>query len=170
MVFVFLLSRIKKHLKIHLIGHFEINYIGLLANQNQTLEHRTQRQAISLPGIFRVFCSTLYHFQRGMNQIYEVSSCGSKDPSEQPYGMIRTFYIAAEEVEWDYAPNKNWEFEKQHSDGGWERYTTGEAAAESLGWGLTCSVDVCQMWKLKMPWFCLPSSGRQEILFRGTKA
>lgn len=57
-----------------------------------------------------------------MNQIYEVSSCGNKDPSEQPYGMIRTFYIAAEEVEWDYAPNKNWEFEKQHSDGGWERY------------------------------------------------
>ncbi|XP_065737954.1 ferroxidase HEPHL1 isoform X1 [Phocoena phocoena] len=73
-------------------------------------------------GIFRVFCSTLYHFQRGMNQIYEVSSCGNKDPSEQLYGMIRTFYIAAEEVEWDYAPNKNWEFEKQHSDGGWERH------------------------------------------------
>lgn len=94
----------------------------MLTNQNQTLEHRTQRQAISLPGIFRVFCSTLYHFQRGMNQIYEVSSCGNKDLSEQPYGMIRTFYIAAEEVEWDYAPNKNWEFEKQHSDGGWERY------------------------------------------------
>lgn len=88
----------------------------MLTNQNQTLEHRTQRQAISLPGIFRVFCSTLYHFQRGMNQIYEVSSCGNKDPSEQPYGMIRTFYIAAEEVEWDYAPNKNWEFER------WERY------------------------------------------------
>ncbi|KAJ8798430.1 hypothetical protein J1605_001555 [Eschrichtius robustus] len=73
-------------------------------------------------GIFRVLCSTLYHFTRGMNQMYEVSSCGNKDPSEQPYGMIRTFYIAAEEVEWDYAPNKNWEFEKQHSDRGWERH------------------------------------------------
>uniref|UniRef100_A0A8D0NVY9 ferroxidase n=1 Tax=Sus scrofa TaxID=9823 RepID=A0A8D0NVY9_PIG len=73
-------------------------------------------------GIFRVFCSTLHHFERGMNQIYEVSSCGNKDPSEQPYGMIRTFYIAAEEVEWDYAPNKNWEFEKQHLDAGRERH------------------------------------------------
>uniref|UniRef100_A0A8C4LVS5 ferroxidase n=1 Tax=Equus asinus asinus TaxID=83772 RepID=A0A8C4LVS5_EQUAS len=73
-------------------------------------------------GIFRLFCSTLHHFARGMNQIYEVNSCGNKDPSEQPYGMIRTFYIAAEEVEWDYAPNKNWEFEKQHLDAGGERH------------------------------------------------
>ncbi|KAG8519285.1 Hephaestin-like protein 1, partial [Galemys pyrenaicus] len=73
-------------------------------------------------GIFRVFCSTLHHFARGMSQIYEVASCGNKDPPEQPYGMIRTFYIAAEEVEWDYAPNKNWEFEKQHLDAGGERH------------------------------------------------
>ncbi|XP_062054294.1 ferroxidase HEPHL1 [Lepus europaeus] len=73
-------------------------------------------------GIFKVFCSTLHHFARGMGQIYEVNSCGNKDPSEQPYGMIRTFYIAAEEVEWDYAPNKNWEFEKQHLDAGGERH------------------------------------------------
>uniref|UniRef100_A0A5F9CLT1 ferroxidase n=1 Tax=Oryctolagus cuniculus TaxID=9986 RepID=A0A5F9CLT1_RABIT len=73
-------------------------------------------------GIFKVFCSTLHHFARGMAQIYEVNSCGNKDPSEQPYGMIRTFYIAAEEVEWDYAPNKNWEFEKQHLDAGGERH------------------------------------------------
>ena len=86
------------------------------------MERRTRRQAISVSGIFRVFCSTLHHFVRGMNQIYEVNSCGNKDPSEQPYGMIRTFYIAAEEVEWDYAPNKNWEFEKQHLDAGGERY------------------------------------------------
>ncbi|KAB1271889.1 Hephaestin-like protein 1 [Camelus dromedarius] len=73
-------------------------------------------------GIFRVLCSTLHHFERGMSQIYEVSSCGNRDPSEQPYGMIRTFYIAAEEVEWDYAPNKNWEFEKQPLDAGGERH------------------------------------------------
>lgn len=73
-------------------------------------------------GLFRVFCSTLHHFARGMNQLYEVGSCGHREPHEQPYGMIRTFYIAAEEVEWDYAPNKNWEFEKQHLDAGGERY------------------------------------------------
>ncbi|XP_008821338.1 hephaestin-like protein 1 [Nannospalax galili] len=73
-------------------------------------------------GTFKVFCSTLHHFARGMSQIYEVSSCGNRDPSEPPYGMLRTFFIAAEEVEWDYAPNKNWEFEKQHLDAGGERH------------------------------------------------
>lgn len=75
----------------------------------------------------------MHHFVRGMNQIYEVNSCGNKDPSEQPYGMIRTFYIAAEEVEWDYAPNKNWEFEKQHLDAGGERYH-GRSHAAWVGW------------------------------------
>ncbi|XP_075404832.1 ferroxidase HEPHL1 [Tenrec ecaudatus] len=73
-------------------------------------------------GMFRVFCSTIPHSTRGMNQIYEVNSCDNEDPSEQPYGVIRTFYIAAEEVEWDYAPNKNWEFEKQHLDARGERH------------------------------------------------
>uniref|UniRef100_G1R633 ferroxidase n=1 Tax=Nomascus leucogenys TaxID=61853 RepID=G1R633_NOMLE len=73
-------------------------------------------------GIFRVFCTTMHHLPRGMGQIYEVNSCDNRDPSEQPYGMIRTFYIAAEEVEWDYAPNKNWEFEKQHLDARGERH------------------------------------------------
>ncbi|XP_012584921.1 PREDICTED: collagen alpha-1(I) chain-like, partial [Condylura cristata] len=75
-----------------------------------------------LQGVFRVFCSTLHHFARGMNQLFEVSSCGHRDPPEQPRGVIRTFYIAAEEVEWDYAPNKNWEFEKQHLDAGGDRH------------------------------------------------
>ncbi|XP_031508888.1 hephaestin-like protein 1 isoform X1 [Papio anubis] len=73
-------------------------------------------------GIFKVFCATMHHLPRGMGQIYEVNSCDNRDPSEQPHGMIRTFYIAAEEVEWDYAPNKNWEFEKQHLDARGERH------------------------------------------------
>lgn len=94
-------------------------------------------QAFSPPGIFKVFCSTLHHFVRGMGQIYEVSSCGNRDPSEPPYGMLRTFFIAAEEVEWDYAPNKNWEFEKQHLDAGGERYH-GRSHGSSVGMRMLC--------------------------------
>ncbi|ELK27895.1 Hephaestin-like protein 1 [Myotis davidii] len=107
--------------------YFQGNTIHLRGTHRDTLAlfPHTSTTAFMQPdyaGIFRVFCSTMHHFMRGMNQIYEVSSCGNKDPSEQPYGMIRTFYIAAEEVEWDYAPNKNWEFEKQHLDAGGERH------------------------------------------------
>lgn len=108
----------------------------MLANQNQE-QNQKNCQAISLAGIFRVFCSTMHHFTRGMNQIYEVNSCGNKDPSEQPYGMIRTFYIAAEEVEWDYAPNKNWEFEKQHLDAEGERYH-GRSQVSWVGLHMRC--------------------------------
>lgn len=74
-----------------------------------------------------------------MGQIYEVNSCGNRDPSEQPYGMIRTFYIAAEEVEWDYAPNKNWEFEKQPLDAGGERY---HRRSRQVSW-----VGMCTLWR-----------------------
>ena len=104
-----------------------------------------------------------------MNQIYEVSSCGNKDPSEQPYGMIRTFYIAAEEVEWDYAPNKNWEFEKQHLDAGRERYHAGEAA-ESLGWGRTCSRGCWSNVEPKKVLVLSAQSWQTEVLLMSTEA
>uniref|UniRef100_G1M2N6 ferroxidase n=1 Tax=Ailuropoda melanoleuca TaxID=9646 RepID=G1M2N6_AILME len=107
--------------------YFQGNTIHLRGTHRDTLAlfPHTSTTVFMQPdhaGIFRLFCFTMHHFVRGMNQLYEVNSCGNKDPSEQPYGMIRTFYIAAEEVEWDYAPNKNWEFEKQHLDAGGERH------------------------------------------------
>ncbi|ELK16486.1 Hephaestin-like protein 1 [Pteropus alecto] len=107
--------------------YFQGNTIHIRGTHRDTLAlfPHTSMTAFMQPdhaGIFMVFCSTMHHFTRGMSQIYEVNSCGNRDPSEQPYGMIRTFYIAAEEVEWDYAPNKNWEFEKQHLDAGGERH------------------------------------------------
>ncbi|XP_071068403.1 ferroxidase HEPHL1 isoform X2 [Dasypus novemcinctus] len=73
-------------------------------------------------GVFRVRCSTLHHSDRGMDQLYEVGSCGRQDSPPPPRRAIRTFYIAAEEVEWDYAPNKNWEFQKQHEDSRGDRH------------------------------------------------
>uniref|UniRef100_A0A8C0H0B5 ferroxidase n=1 Tax=Chelonoidis abingdonii TaxID=106734 RepID=A0A8C0H0B5_CHEAB len=61
-----------------------------------------------LDGIFKVVCRTFDHFLAGMKQMYEVNSCSSTARPGQPYGTMRTYYIAAEEVEWDYAPNKTW--------------------------------------------------------------
>lgn len=40
-----------------------------------------------------------------MQSFYEVSACGSSvSPTEAP-GKERHFYIAAEEMDWDYAPS-----------------------------------------------------------------
>ncbi len=40
-----------------------------------------------------------------MQSFYEVSACGSSVSPPQAPGKERSFYIAAEEMEWDYAPS-----------------------------------------------------------------
>lgn len=42
-----------------------------------------------------------------MKHLYEVSSCRNATRAQQQHNTMRIFYIAAEEVEWDYASNKS---------------------------------------------------------------
>uniref|UniRef100_A0A8C0VUK4 ferroxidase n=1 Tax=Cyanistes caeruleus TaxID=156563 RepID=A0A8C0VUK4_CYACU len=58
-------------------------------------------------GTFKVVCRTFDHFVGGMKHLYEVSSCRNTSRAQQQRGAMRLYYIAAEEVEWDYASNKN---------------------------------------------------------------
>ncbi|XP_051718059.1 ferroxidase HEPHL1-like isoform X3 [Ctenopharyngodon idella] len=54
-------------------------------------------------GKWLLSCQVNDHIQAGMQGFYEVSTCGSAtSPTEAP-GTERHFYIAAEEMEWDYA-------------------------------------------------------------------
>ncbi|NXK18724.1 HEPH protein, partial [Arenaria interpres] len=66
-------------------------------------------------GIFEIYCQTSNHYQAGMRERYSVSKCGKKDhaPAAQ-YRGVRTYYIVAEEVEWDYAPDRSWERERHN--------------------------------------------------------
>ncbi|CAI9572388.1 unnamed protein product, partial [Staurois parvus] len=61
-------------------------------------------------GVFNVECMTTDHYTGGMRQHYKVKSCAEK---KRQFGLhqIKTYYIAAEEIEWDYAPNRTWEHE-----------------------------------------------------------
>uniref|UniRef100_H3BA63 Hephaestin n=1 Tax=Latimeria chalumnae TaxID=7897 RepID=H3BA63_LATCH len=61
-------------------------------------------------GTFGITCQTTSHFQAGMREQYHVSEC-NKDAgtSYRRYDVVRTHYIMAEEVEWDYSPNRTWE-------------------------------------------------------------
>ncbi|NWI36135.1 HPHL1 protein, partial [Picathartes gymnocephalus] len=58
-------------------------------------------------GTFKVVCRTFDHFVGGMKHLYEVSSCHNTPGAQQQRGAMRLYYIAAEEVEWDYASNKS---------------------------------------------------------------
>ncbi|XP_053467469.1 ferroxidase HEPHL1-like [Ictalurus furcatus] len=51
-------------------------------------------------------CQVDDHMHAGMEGFYEVSSCGNDAaPTVSPEGHVRRFYIAAEEILWDYAPS-----------------------------------------------------------------
>uniref|UniRef100_A0A8C8SW76 ferroxidase n=1 Tax=Pelusios castaneus TaxID=367368 RepID=A0A8C8SW76_9SAUR len=91
--------------------HFQGNTIRLRGTARDTLAlfPHSSGTALMQPdhvGIFKVACRTFDHFVGGMKQMYEVNSCGSTVRPGQPYGTMRTYYIAAEEMEWDYAPDK----------------------------------------------------------------
>uniref|UniRef100_A0A8C4V4Q9 Ceruloplasmin n=1 Tax=Falco tinnunculus TaxID=100819 RepID=A0A8C4V4Q9_FALTI len=66
-------------------------------------------------GIFEIYCQTSNHYQAGMREHYSVSKCGKRDPAPAPqYKRVRTYYIVAEEVVWDYMPDRSWERERHN--------------------------------------------------------
>uniref|UniRef100_A0A8C5SYN9 ferroxidase n=1 Tax=Laticauda laticaudata TaxID=8630 RepID=A0A8C5SYN9_LATLA len=69
-------------------------------------------------GTFDVYCQTSNHYQNGMRGSYSVRQCGEEAyfPGRQD-GTVRTFYIMAEEMEWDYAPDRSWESGRHNSSG-----------------------------------------------------
>eukprot|EP00079_Xenopus_tropicalis_P012612 XP_002939767.2 PREDICTED: hephaestin-like protein 1 [Xenopus tropicalis] len=62
-------------------------------------------------GAFEVSCQTTNHYANGMKQIYQVDLCNDSN-TDQQYGTMRTYFIAAEELEWDYSPDRTWELQK----------------------------------------------------------
>ncbi|XP_053166227.1 ferroxidase HEPHL1 isoform X2 [Hemicordylus capensis] len=106
----------------HLIGlGTETDMHGVHFQGNTIHSHGTTRDTLALfphtsttvlmqpdrVGTFQVVCRTFDHFTSGMKQLYDVKSCHKVAPDGRwRYGTMRTFYIAVEEVEWDYAPDK----------------------------------------------------------------
>lgn len=74
-------------------------------------------------------CLTTDHYTGGMKQNYRVKQCHWWNVDLSVYLHEKTYYIAAVEVEWDYSPNRTWEFERHqyHED----RYL-GKKAKEEL--------------------------------------
>ncbi|NXG72611.1 HPHL1 protein, partial [Baryphthengus martii] len=106
----------------HLIGlgsHYDMHGVHF---QGNTIDLRgTTRDGLALfphlsgtalmqpdrVGTFKVVCRTFDHFVGGMKHLYEVSRCRNTTRAQQERRAMRLYYIAAEEVEWDYASNKS---------------------------------------------------------------
>ncbi|XP_028650392.1 ceruloplasmin [Erpetoichthys calabaricus] len=64
-------------------------------------------------GRFNVKCRTTDHLIGGMKQFYQVEKCQWWNIPFNPITFHeKTYYIAAEEVEWDYSPDRTWETER----------------------------------------------------------
>ncbi|KAM4819018.1 hephaestin [Thomomys bottae] len=64
------------------------------------------------PGTFEIYCQSGDHREAGMRAIYNVSQCSGRQASpRQRYEASRIYYIMAEEMEWDYCPDRTWEVE-----------------------------------------------------------
>ncbi|XP_072302201.1 ferroxidase HEPHL1 [Eucyclogobius newberryi] len=56
-------------------------------------------------GKWLLACQVNDHLQAGMQGFYEVKSCGNDVSLTPDTGVVRTYYLAAEKVLWDYAPS-----------------------------------------------------------------
>ncbi|MCI4391509.1 hypothetical protein PGIGA_G00135300 [Pangasianodon gigas] len=117
------------HVVWHLLGLGSVNLFGVYFQGNTFQLDTTTRDTLSLfphssvtvsmtpdnDGLFELSCLTASYYRGGMRQLYTVKRC---TPSQNPGSEVTTFqpdvyfYLAAEEVEWNYAPNRTWELEK----------------------------------------------------------
>ncbi|XP_061096678.1 ceruloplasmin [Conger conger] len=58
----------------------------------------------SNPGRWLLSCQVNDHVEAGMQALFEVKDCFPKVHKPKPHGEIREYFIAAEEVVWDYGP------------------------------------------------------------------
>uniref|UniRef100_A0A8D3BDV2 ferroxidase n=1 Tax=Scophthalmus maximus TaxID=52904 RepID=A0A8D3BDV2_SCOMX len=62
-------------------------------------------------GQFEVVSPTVNHYRGGMRANYTVQKCSILQRQGETMLHSKTYYIAAMETDWDYAPNRTWEVE-----------------------------------------------------------
>ncbi|XP_034034252.1 ferroxidase HEPHL1 isoform X1 [Thalassophryne amazonica] len=109
----------------------EVDIHGVYFEGNTFQMQSTTRDTISLfphtaaavtmqpntPGVYEVSCRVTDHFSAGMRQQYRVKNCSrhkSKLKKASPSNVVE-YFISAEEIEWDYSPDRDWELEKHHA-------------------------------------------------------
>nr|XP_020454110.1 hephaestin-like protein 1 isoform X2 [Monopterus albus] len=108
----------------------EVDVHGVYFEGNTFKKQNTTRDTISVfphttatvtmqpntPGVYELSCRVTDHYSAGMRQLYRVNHCpGHKvePPHKEPTKIVQ-YFISAEEMEWDYSPERDWELEKHH--------------------------------------------------------
>ncbi|XP_076139155.1 ferroxidase HEPHL1-like isoform X1 [Alosa pseudoharengus] len=84
--------------------------LSLFPHTSATVTMTTHRT-----GLFSVSCRTTDHFVAGMKQKYNITACGaSTHTPSHTHTPSAHYFLSAEEVDWDYAPDRAWELEKHN--------------------------------------------------------
>uniref|UniRef100_A0A3Q0SH15 Hephaestin n=1 Tax=Amphilophus citrinellus TaxID=61819 RepID=A0A3Q0SH15_AMPCI len=103
----------------------ELDIISLYFQGNRFIYQQNRRDTISVfphisrtitmepdsMGQFEVVSATVNHYRNGMRANYTVERCSIFQRQGETMLHSKTYYIAAMEVDWDYAPNRTWEAE-----------------------------------------------------------
>ncbi|KAM6963128.1 ceruloplasmin [Aplochiton taeniatus] len=101
----------------------ETDIHGLYFQGNRFLYRQTRRDSMNVfphishtvtmqpdsMGQFEVVCATVDHYNGGMRANYTVEKCSMFNRQSEFRLHSKTYYVAAVETEWDYAPNRTWE-------------------------------------------------------------
>ncbi|KAF7665268.1 hypothetical protein LDENG_00142140 [Lucifuga dentata] len=109
----------------------EVDIHGVYFEGNTFKKQSTTRDTISLfphtttavsmqpnmPCVYEVSCRVTDHYSAGMRQQYRVNICPGYEvkPSDTGKWKEVQYFISAEEIEWDYSPDRDWELEKHHA-------------------------------------------------------
>ncbi|XP_005923949.1 ceruloplasmin [Haplochromis burtoni] len=103
----------------------ETDIISLYFQGNRFIYEQNRRDTISVfphishtvtmepdsMGQFEVVSATVNHYRNGMRANYTVEKCSILHRQSEMMLHSKTYYIAAMEIDWDYAPNRTWEVE-----------------------------------------------------------
>ncbi|KAG5284516.1 hypothetical protein AALO_G00027550 [Alosa alosa] len=100
--------------------HFQGNTFQLMGTTRDTLSvfpHTTATVSMQpdSTGVFELSCRVTDHYVGGMRQQYQVRWCDSQVSGALTVPTtlrhVVQYFISAEEVEWDYAPDRTWELQ-----------------------------------------------------------
>lgn len=106
--------------------HFQGNTFQVMGTTRDTLSvfpHTTATVAMKpdTTGMLELSCRVTDHYIGGMRQLYEVRWCRQTSgtltawPVPSSLRSVVQYFISAEEVEWDYAPDRTWELQKHNT-------------------------------------------------------
>uniref|UniRef100_A0A8C9SNU6 Hephaestin n=1 Tax=Scleropages formosus TaxID=113540 RepID=A0A8C9SNU6_SCLFO len=89
--------------------------IEMFGSNNSEPQDKDFQDSNIMHGRFEISCMTTDHYEAGMRHQYTVQRCTRPHAEPTTTPLVLHYFIAAEELEWNYAPDRTWELEKHNA-------------------------------------------------------